>query len=511
MSKHNRHTDTKIAEEPVLSEKTAPAETGNVELTKPTNHHHNNAHHYRWLWISILLVLLIAVVAWCVYCATQSKGLGGIFKFSVAKVKTPVDADGNAITPTYSVIALLSGIFIISMFGYLLGRVTIKGVSLGTAGVFLVAILYGFLCTLIPSDIPILGAFSIKDSTYLMYNMYGSVVQNIGLILFVAAVGLIAGPSFFRNLKKNAKSYVLLGVVIIVSGAIVATLFAIIPGIGPEFSTGVLSGALTSTPGFSAAQEAARSLGGNVDIVTLGHAIAYPFGVVGVVLFVQLLPKIFKANMDEERAHLLHGATEKQEKRDGLFNCDPFGLMPFSFAVVLGLILGSINIPLTGKGYDGTCFSLGNTGGVLIMGLIIGHLGHLGHLSLEVNEHTSKVFREFGLMLFLIGAGVSGGVSLVSEISKSELGGMLVLYGFLAGVLMTLVPMIVGFIFAHKVLKLPLLNNLGSITGGMTSTPALGTLINVAGTDDVASAYASTYPIALVLIVLASQFIVTLL
>ena len=87
---------------------------------------------------------------------------------------------------------------------------------------------------------------------------------------------------------------------------------------------------------------------------------------------------------------------------------------------------------------------------------------------------------------------------------------MLILYGFLAGVAMTLVPMIIGFIFAKKVLKLPLLNNLGSITGGMTSTPALGTLIQTAGTDDVASAYASTYPIALILVVLASQFIVTL-
>ena len=59
-------------------------------------------------------------------------------------------------------------------------------------------------------------------------------------------------------------------------------------------------------------------------------------------------------------------------------------------------------------------------------------------------------------------------------------------------------------------LKLSLLNNLGSITGGMTSTPALGTLISVAGTDDVASAYAATYPIALVSVVLASQFLTVL-
>ena len=68
--------------------------------------------------------------------------------------------------------------------------------------------------------------------------------------------------------------------------------------------------------------------------------------------------------------------------------------------------------------------------------------------------------------------------------------------------------MIIGFIIAKNVLKLPLLNNLGSLTGGMTSTPALGTLINMAGTEDIASAYAATYPIALIAVVLASQLII---
>ena len=61
---------------------------------------------------------------------------------------------------------------------------------------------------------------------------------------------------------------------------------------------------------------------------------------------------------------------------------------------------------------------------------------------------------------------------------------------------------------AVVVLKLPLLNNLGSLTGGMTSTPALGTLINVAKTEDVAAAYAATYPIALIAVVLVSQFLI---
>ena len=68
--------------------------------------------------------------------------------------------------------------------------------------------------------------------------------------------------------------------------------------------------------------------------------------------------------------------------------------------------------------------------------------------------------------------------------------------------------MLIGFIIAKYVLKLPLFNNLGSITGGMTSTPALGTLINVTGTEDVASAYAATYPIALISVVLCAQMII---
>ena len=65
---------------------------------------------------------------------------------------------------------------------------------------------------------------------------------------------------------------------------------------------------------------------------------------------------------------------------------------------------------------------------------------------------------------------------------------------FVYGALITLIPMIVGYFVATKLMKLSLFNTLGSICGGMTSTPALGTLIRVTGTDDVASAYAATYP-----------------
>jgi len=407
---------------------------------------------------------------------------------------------------------VLCGAFLVAFLGYALGFVKIKGLSLGTAGVFLVALLFGYLCTLpVLENIPLLSKFYIGESSAAVMSGY-DFIGDVGLVLFVTAVGFIAGPNFFRNLKKNAKSYVPLGAIIIASGALVAVLFALIPGIGSAFSTGILSGALTSTPAFSASKQVAEAAG-QEGLVSLGHAIAYPFGVIGVVLFVQIIPRLLKADMNKEREAIrivkteIAASAEKAEKNHELL--DEFGFAAFGVAVVLGILLGAVKIPLTGNGFSGACFSLGNTGGPLIVALICGHFGHIGKMNLRVPDHVVKVFREFGLMLFLIGAGVDGGVELVAQVKASEYGAMLVLYGFLGGAVMTVVPMIIGFFFAKKVFKLQLLNNLGSLTGGMTSTPALGTLIGVAGTDDVASAYASTYPVALVLVVLASNLIAT--
>ncbi|MFR1517894.1 MAG: permease [Clostridia bacterium] len=417
----------------------------------------------------------------------------------------------NKIFSLSGMTVVIFGAFLIAVVGYALGRITIKGVSLGAAGVFLMALLFGYLFTLSGLvDIPVLKNFFIEDSAAMNVKYY-KMIESVGLVLFVTSVGFIAGPSFFRNLKKNAKSYVLLGVLIVGAGALLCALFSMIPGIGSPFGTGILSGALTSTPGFSAAKSAvAENAQG---LVSLGHAVAYPFGVVGVVLFVQLIPKFLKANMEEERKIMKKGIEApvvKEETGKKLLSLDEYGLGTFGIAMVLGIILGSITIPLSSAGFDGAKFSLGNTGGPLIIALILGHFGKIGRLSLKVSDKTLKVFREFGLMLFLIGAGVEGGVELVSQVQASEYGAMLLLYGFLGGVAMTIVPMFIGFLFAKKVLKISLLNNLGSITGGMTSTPALGTLIGVSGTDDVASAYAATYPVALVLVVLASQLIAVL-
>ena len=107
-----------------------------------------------------------------------------------------------------------------------------------------------------------------------------------------------------------------MGVVIILIGTSVAVLFTLISPYGADFWSGILSGALTTTPGYSAAQEAMKELGLSDTQVTIGHAIAYPFGVVGVVLFVQLLPKFVKADMAYERSLLKPEIMEAREQKE---------------------------------------------------------------------------------------------------------------------------------------------------------------------------------------------------
>ncbi len=390
---------------------------------------------------------------------------------------------------------LMLSVFAIAAFGYILGRITIKGISLGTAGVFVIALIYGGFF-----GVHFNSKFVIEKVNYASQAL--KIVENLGLVFFVTSVGFIAGPNFFKNMKKNFKSYVLLGFVIILSGGLAAVLCIFVgrliesgtPGYDPKqltaIVTGLLSGALTSTPAFSATKEAVSAQ--YQDAVTVGYGIAYLFGVIGVVLFVQLMPRIVHADMAEEVRKITHVETGDVAKFKGrLLEFDDFGFTPFAVAAVLGILLGSVKLF--------NFFSLTTTGGTLLISLVFGHFGHVGRADLMPSKKVLETFRELGLMVFLIGAGVSGGMSFVRYFKP--------IY-FVYGVVMTLLPMILGYLVAKFVLKLNLLNILGSITGGMTSTPALGTLIHVAGTSNVASAYAATYPIALIAVVLVTQLLV---
>ena len=563
---------------------------------------------------------------------------------------------------------LMLSSFVCIFLGLLMGRITIKGVSLGSSGVFIIALIYGALFS---SHIKSTISQQSKDGKNIDISSNGlKILENIGLILFIGSVGFISGPNFFTSLKKNFKSYLIVGLLVILTSTLICVVIFYIAKDSEknveEFSVmmvGIFSGALTSTPAFSAAKSSAE--GEYESAVTVGYGLAYIFGVIGVVLFVQIVPKILKVDMDiekelimdreykitkrvgtdrtdqtertkisrsisgdiqktdkiiitksekndtldniekeikqdsnnkkskfflevsvkndkkgkekpvqnrnakkennefdtksntfnsepnikfsqnseidrdkkneneienyvieEEKENEDNNAEEKENednnneekenednnneekeisedknKPEKLFVLDKYGFCVFGFGALVGIFIGAIRIPLSKEGFKGSAFSLTTTGGVLLTCLILGHIGKIKKLSLKVDKKVLENLRELGLILFLLGSGIAGGTKFIEYFK--------VIY-FFYGILITLIPLIVGFIFNKYVLKLCLLNNLGSLTGAMTSTPALGTLINVSKTDNIGNPYAATYPISLISVVLSAQFMVLL-
>ena len=107
-----------------------------------------------------------------------------------------------------AVVFLTFSVFAIAAIGYAIGKITVKGINLGTAGAFIIALVYGCLLYTKLSDNLMAGETTFATDAL-------KIVENMGLIFFVTSVGFIAGPNFFGNLKRNFKSYVLLGAVII--------------------------------------------------------------------------------------------------------------------------------------------------------------------------------------------------------------------------------------------------------------------------------------------------------
>ena len=383
-------------------------------------------------------------------------------------------------------------LFVVMSVGYAIGAVNVKGVSLGSAGVLLSAILVGVLFSFVPTLSVGDGIVLWSKSTESTYKIF----SNIGTVLFVTSVGLIAGPKFFRSFNKSMIAYVVMGAVIVLVGVGITILISLLDkNMSIAMGTGLLSGSLTSTPAFSAARDSAGAL---EQEVTAGYGIGYLYGVLGVVLFVQIMPRLLKVDIAKERESFVAANTiQIKEDNKKRWTLEEFGFFPFFLTVVFGLLIGAIKVPIGGGNY----FSFGSSGGTLIAGLIVGHFGHLGKVDLKVSKQTLNMMRELGLVLFLAGAGIPGGVNFISAFNW-----IYIVYG----IIMATVPMVFGFILGKYVFKLSIFNNLGSITGGMTSTPALGALISTAGTDDVSSAYAATYPFALVLIVVSCNLMVLL-
>ncbi|MCF7803284.1 MAG: transporter [Candidatus Marinimicrobia bacterium] len=171
------------------------------------------------------------------------------------------------ITSTYFLLAVVIAL------GIILGNFRYKGISLDNSGVLFIALLAGHLGFIIPTDF-----------------------QDIGLVLFIFTIGIQAGPGFFESFKRQGQSLILSTVTLVLTATVVTVIVALLFRVDFNLAVGLLTGALTSTPGLAAAIE-----GTNSPLASIGYGVAYPFGVIGVILFVRLIPKIFRADLERER------------------------------------------------------------------------------------------------------------------------------------------------------------------------------------------------------------------
>ncbi|NOT90415.1 putative transporter [Ferruginibacter sp.] len=169
--------------------------------------------------------------------------------------------------------------------GIWLGKLKIFGISLGVTWVLFMGLLFSYL-----------GVTVNKETE--------DFLRDFGLILFVYSIGLQVGPGFFASLKKNALGNNLLAGSVVLLGVIVTVIFKFISGNHITVMTGLMSGAVTNTPGLAAAQSAVKEInvpGVDNSLMTLAYAIAYPFGVFGIIFSLIILKKIFKTNIETEK------------------------------------------------------------------------------------------------------------------------------------------------------------------------------------------------------------------
>ncbi|NLP59118.1 aspartate:alanine exchanger family transporter [Lutibacter sp. B1] len=514
-------------------------------------------------------------------------------------------------------------LFLIILIGFIIGRIKIKGISLDVSAVIFVALFFGHYGIQVPKDF-----------------------QYLGLVLFIFTIGIQAGPSFFESFKKHGRELTILASMLIISSAIITFLIYYLSGVDKNLCIGLLTGALTSTPGLAVAIDTTGS-----SLASIGYSIGYPFGVIGVILFVSFLPRILRVKIEDEekkykdeisteypeisrknfivenenvinksfeelnirfmtkavisrimhdgvviipepslilkkgdlvrgvgteealeRVKLLIGSETNQEiplskrydartilvtnkdvvkktlgeldilsaynatvtriRRSGInlspspssklqFGdklmvtcskenvqqvCRVFGdddsklsstdFFPIALGIILGILVGKLSINL------GTfSFGLGLTGGILLVALILGRTGKTGPIMWTMTGAANNLLRQFGLLFFLAAVGTSAGSSLFETFQN---------YGmelFMYGIIITLFPMIVTTIIARYFLKINLLTLLGTLTGSMTSTPGLAAVDNMTDTDAPAIAYATVYPIAMVLLIIVVQIL----
>lgn len=374
----------------------------------------------------------------------------------------------------------------VSIFaGLFLGKFKVKGISLGITWVLFVGI--------------ILSAFGVSCNHDMLH-----IIKEFGLILFVTAVGLQVGPGFFKSFKKGGLAMNLMALVNVALGVVITVVIAKLAGEELTDMAGVYTGAITNTPGLSAAQQTVRDLGmeAAADRLANGYAVAYPLAVVGMILTCIVLRPLCRIDLKNEPSsdETVQPQAEKQATTAAMRH--KVNLIPIFVIIALGIVLGSIPIPV---GMSAPV-KLGLAGGPLVAALVGSWLGvKKGWFTTEFTDsHGVWMLREVGIALFLAGVGLGAGSSFISTIQTG--GYMWILYGFI----ITVVPPLIVATFGRLVLKINYYTLMGFIGGSHTDPPTLAFANNMApeGCKLPNTGYATVYPLTMFLRIFTAQLLV---
>lgn len=180
-------------------------------------------------------------------------------------------------------------------FGIMLGKIKVWGVSLGVTWILFVGIAFGH--------------FNLNLDEHLLHFL-----KEFGLILFVYSIGLQVGPGFFSAFKKGGFTLNMLAALVVFLGVAITVILHFVTGTPITTMVGILSGAVTNTPGLGAAQQANSDLRGiDAPEIAMGYAVSYPLGVVGIILSLVVLKYILRVNTTREEEEAQKGLGHLQE------------------------------------------------------------------------------------------------------------------------------------------------------------------------------------------------------
>lgn len=183
---------------------------------------------------------------------------------------------------------------VVLCIGLVFGKIKIFGVSLGSAWILFIGLFFGHL------------GFEI-DAPTLQF------VKQISMIVFIYAIGMQVGPGFFSSFKQGGITLNLLAVSVVFLGVGITYAIHLISGTPIEIMVGIMSGAVTNTPGLGAAQETSRTLAGaNNPSIAMGYAVAYPMAITGIIITFGLIRWLFKINFDKETQELEDNKNAKR-------------------------------------------------------------------------------------------------------------------------------------------------------------------------------------------------------